>query len=101
MNESDYLLVMRSLARSNDSRALSAVDPNLLSALKGARLERFIGVIYRPDTEKPSHYTQTKVALLRALAAADLWQITEEYDALIFIDRTNALVCNWKLHADR
>jgi hypothetical protein len=58
---------MRSLARANDQRA-SAVDAELLSALKGARLERFIGVIYRPDTEKPSHYTQTKVAFLRLLA---------------------------------
>jgi erythromycin esterase-like protein len=77
MREPDFLLVMRSLARASDQRASSAVDLDLLSALNGARLERFIGVIYRPDTEKPSHYTQTK--------------ITEEYDALIFIDLTNAL----------
>jgi erythromycin esterase-like protein len=97
MREPDFLLVMRSLARGNDQRA-SAVDPDLLSALNGARLERFIGVIYRPDTEKPSHYTQTKVAfalaLLLAMRAVDaeLPQIAEEYDALIFIDHTNALV---------
>ncbi len=41
-------------------------------------LERAIGVIYRPQTERQSHYFHAR--------------ITEQFDALIHIDRTTALV---------
>ncbi|WP_054812625.1 erythromycin esterase family protein [Nocardia arizonensis] len=41
------------------------------------RLQRAIGVIYRPGTERQSHYFHTRVA--------------EQFDALIHIDRTTAL----------
>lgn len=41
-------------------------------------LERAIGVIYRPQTERQSHYFQARVS--------------EQFDALIHIDRTTALV---------
>jgi hypothetical protein len=43
-----------------------------------AQLERAIGVIYRPQTERQSHYFQAR--------------LTEQFDALIHIDRTTALV---------
>ena len=41
-------------------------------------LERAIGVIYRPQTERQSHYFHARV--------------TEQFDSLIHIDRTTALV---------
>jgi erythromycin esterase-like protein len=41
-------------------------------------LERAIGVIYRPQTERQSHYFHAR--------------LTEQFDALIHIDRTTALV---------
>jgi len=41
-------------------------------------LERAIGVIYRPQTERQSHYFQARV--------------TEQFDALIHLDRSTALV---------
>jgi erythromycin esterase-like protein len=41
------------------------------------RLERFIGVIYRPDTERASHYFQTR--------------LPGEYDVLIHFDQTRAV----------
>ena len=41
-------------------------------------LERAIGVIYRPQSERQSHYFQARV--------------TEQFDALIHIDRSTALV---------
>jgi erythromycin esterase-like protein len=41
-------------------------------------LERAIGVIYRPQTERQSHYFHARVA--------------EQFDALIHVDRTTALV---------
>ena len=41
------------------------------------RLQRAIGVIYRPDTERMSHYFETTLA--------------EQFDAVIHIDETNAL----------
>lgn len=41
------------------------------------RLQRAIGVIYRPETERQSHYFQTRLA--------------EQFDAMIHIDETKAL----------
>jgi erythromycin esterase-like protein len=45
--------------------------------LRAARLERAIGVIYRPETERQSHYFQARVA--------------DQFDAVIHIDDTRAL----------
>jgi erythromycin esterase-like protein len=50
----------------------SAVD-----ALRQPRLQRAIGVIYRPQTERLSHYFHARLA--------------EQFDAMIHIDRTRAL----------
>jgi erythromycin esterase-like protein len=41
------------------------------------RLERFIGVIYRPDTERWSHYAEASLA--------------EQYDGWVWIDETRAV----------
>jgi erythromycin esterase-like protein len=41
------------------------------------RLQRAIGVIYRPDTERQSHYFYTHLA--------------QQFDAVIHIDETDAL----------
>jgi erythromycin esterase-like protein len=46
-------------------------------AMRDPRLERAIGVIYRPDTERQSHYFFA--------------QLPEQFDALIHIDQTRAL----------
>jgi erythromycin esterase-like protein/predicted phosphoribosyltransferase len=45
--------------------------------LRAARLERAIGVIYRPQTERQSHYFQARVA--------------DQFDAVIHIDEARAL----------
>jgi erythromycin esterase-like protein/predicted phosphoribosyltransferase len=50
------------------------LDP---SRLRGRRLERAIGVIYQPQTERISHYFHTRLA--------------EQFDAVIHIDETTAL----------
>lgn len=54
-------------------------DPEVLQSFADGspRLERFIGVIYRPETEKASHYS-----------AADL---AEQFDGLIWFDESNAV----------
>jgi erythromycin esterase-like protein len=46
-------------------------------ALKGPMLERAIGVIYRPETERMSHYFEANLA--------------EQFDAVIHIDETRAI----------
>lgn len=46
-------------------------------ALRSARLERAIGVIYRPETERQSHYFRARVA--------------DQFDAVINIDETRAV----------
>jgi len=45
--------------------------------LQTARLERAIGVIYRPDTERVSHYFRAR--------------LPEQFDALLYYDKTQAL----------
>ncbi len=60
----DFLLLLRS-----DAVLREALAP---------MLERAIGVIYRPDTERLSHYFQAR--------------LPEQFDAVIHIDRTRALV---------
>ena len=52
-------------------------DRSTLSALAAPRLERAIGVIYRPDTERASHYFEARVI--------------DQFDALIHIDHTTAV----------
>jgi erythromycin esterase-like protein/predicted phosphoribosyltransferase/predicted alpha/beta-hydrolase family hydrolase len=49
----------------------------LRPALAGPRLERYIGVIYRPETERWSHY-----------AASEL---LDQYDAFVWFDQTRAV----------
>jgi erythromycin esterase-like protein len=52
-------------------------DAPAAEALREPRLERAIGVIYRPDTERWSHYFSAKIA--------------EQFDAVIHLDETRAL----------
>jgi len=52
-------------------------DPGAGDALRPPRLERAIGVIYRPETELQSHYFDARLA--------------DQFDAVMHIDRTRAL----------
>jgi erythromycin esterase-like protein len=52
-------------------------DERLRDALRPARLERAIGVIYRPESERMSHYFDARLA--------------DQFDAVLHIDRTTAL----------
>jgi len=54
------------------------LDDQQLGGFVSPLLERAIGVIYRPQTERQSHYFHAR--------------LTEQFDALIHIDRTTALV---------
>ncbi|GGO38672.1 erythromycin esterase family protein [Deinococcus humi] len=54
-------------------------EPNAATTgLCEERLQRFIGVIYRPQTERGSHYYHAR--------------LSEQYDALLYFDHTHALV---------
>ena len=48
-----------------------------LEGLRAPRLQRAIGVIYRPDTERASHYFHARLA--------------DQFDAVVHIDRTRAV----------
>src|SRR3981189_1959242 len=50
------------------------LDP---AELHGRRLQRAIGVIYRPETERISHYFHARIA--------------QQFDAVIHLDETHAL----------
>jgi erythromycin esterase-like protein len=47
------------------------------AVLSEPRLERAIGVIYRPDTERVSHYFSTR--------------LSHQFDAVVHIDETQAI----------
>ncbi|MHA6794234.1 erythromycin esterase family protein [Pseudonocardia bannensis] len=53
------------------------VAPHAAEVLRAVRLERAIGVIYRPETERQSHYFQARMA--------------DQFDAVIHIDDTRAV----------
>ena len=53
------------------------VGSELRDSLEEARLERFIGVIYRPDTERWSHYSE---AIL-----------PRQFDGYVWFDETEAI----------
>jgi protein-L-isoaspartate(D-aspartate) O-methyltransferase len=56
---------------------LRGADAALREALGEPRLERFIGVIYRPDTERWSHYAQSS--------------LPGQFDAWVWFDETSAV----------
>jgi erythromycin esterase-like protein len=51
--------------------------PDVAAALAGPRFERAIGVIYRPETERASHYFSAR--------------LPEQFDLVVHVDRTRAL----------
>jgi erythromycin esterase-like protein len=51
--------------------------PDLALDLRGARLERAIGVIYRPETERASHYFHAR--------------LSDQFDAVLHFDHTRAV----------
>jgi erythromycin esterase-like protein len=51
--------------------------PDVRRALREPRLERAIGVIYRPETERASHYFKARVS--------------DQFDAIVHVDETSAL----------
>jgi erythromycin esterase-like protein len=56
---------------------LTVRGSQVASALRKPRLERAIGVIYRPETERASHYFHA--------------QLADQFDAVIHLDETRAL----------
>ena len=60
-----------------DTFLLLLRDGAARDALHDERLERAIGVIYRPDTERASHYFRAR--------------LSQQFDAVLHIDKTSAL----------
>jgi erythromycin esterase-like protein len=56
---------------------LRDVGEKVVSALNGPKLERAIGVIYRPESERLSHYFHAR--------------LPKQFDAIIHIDKTSAI----------
>jgi erythromycin esterase-like protein len=87
----DFMLIFNQVKKASDSEARLGqwshvlqgalrkheVDTELTRLLSDELLERYIGVIYRPDTELLSHYSSSALSL--------------QYDAVIHIDQTEAL----------
>ena len=60
-----------------DAFVLPLSTSDLARALAGPRLERAIGVLYRPETERASHYLSAR--------------LPEQFDMVVHVDRTRAL----------
>ena len=57
---------------------LRGADNDTLNLMRRPRLQRAIGVIYRPQTERLSHYFHARLA--------------DQFDAMIHLDQTTALI---------
>lgn len=55
----------------------SGHNESLRDDLRKPRLERYIGVVYRPDGERISHYAHAS--------------LSEQYDAFVWFDETHAV----------
>lgn len=64
-------------ARPGDWYVVPRAGSALRDAMSEPRLERAIGVVYRPDTERASHYVASRIG--------------ERYDAIVHFDRTTAV----------
>lgn len=53
-------------------------NDDLRYAMAAPRLERYIGVIYRPETERWSHYSYAS--------------LSDQYDAFVWFDKTSAVI---------
>jgi erythromycin esterase-like protein len=60
-----------------DMFVLPLSTPDVAQVLAGPRLERAIGVLYRPETERPSHYFSAG--------------LPDQFDVVVHVDRTRAL----------
>jgi erythromycin esterase-like protein len=69
----NFMMILRKTANGRQE----VVSKSLEEALSAPKLERYIGVIYRPDTERASHYSRSRIG--------------KEYDAIIHFDSTAAL----------
>jgi erythromycin esterase-like protein len=84
--------VLPSRADSHEHRCHATGIPRFLLDLRDdppgetleERLERFIGVIYRPQTERWSHYSEAVLA--------------EQFDAFVWFDETQAVTALADLH---
>ena len=65
------------ILRDDGPGARAGTHGRVADALRQPRLQRAIGVIYRPETERQSHYFQARLA--------------DQFDATIHIDETRAL----------
>jgi erythromycin esterase-like protein len=54
------------------------LEPGLREALSEPKLERYIGVIYSPETERWSHYSRASLA--------------DQYDGFVWFDETRAVI---------
>jgi erythromycin esterase-like protein len=63
---------------SNFLLRLRGADSDVLNIMRRPRLQRAIGVIYRPQTERLSHYFHARLA--------------DQFDAMIHLDQTRALI---------
>jgi erythromycin esterase-like protein len=58
--------------------SLNLHAPSVRESLRKARLERAIGAVYRPQTERISHYFYS--------------QLSQQFDVLLYFDQTDALI---------
>ncbi len=69
----NQILIFKSLKKGTKSTA----DEQQCQTFSKPLLERFIGVVYRPSTEKVSHYATVS--------------LSNQFDAIVFMDHTRAL----------
>ncbi len=75
--EGSYEALFHATETPNFLLNLSDVDSKVKKGLHGPRLERAIGVIYLPQTERISHYFKARMP--------------EQFDAVLHFDETHAL----------
>lgn len=73
----NVLLIFKILERDQSGFIKKETDSELNREMASIRLERYIGVVYCPQSERLSHYSYSS--------------LSNQYDAIVFMDRTQSI----------
>ena len=79
----NVLLIFKILHKENSEKFIKTdTDPDLNKEMAAPRLERYIGVVYCPESERLSHYSYSS--------------LSNQFDAIVFMDRTRAIKLDFR-----
>jgi erythromycin esterase-like protein len=78
----EILLIFKTLEKDHSGFVKKDTNVGLNKELASFKLERYIGVVYCPESERLSHYSYSS--------------LSNQFDAIVFMDRTRAIKLDFR-----